>query len=71
MEGFMLQQQNQPEARTDLEWTCQAVSSLDEPCDATATYHCGICGRWFCVMHAEDEAWHECALGEGDEGGEG
>ena len=67
----MLQQQNQPEARTDLEWTCQAVSSLDEPCDATATYHCGICGRWFCVMHAEDEAWHQCVLGEGDEGGEG
>jgi hypothetical protein len=67
----MLQQQNQAEPRTDLEWTCQAVSPMDEPCDATATIHCGICGRWFCAIHAEDESWHQCSLGEGDEGGEG
>jgi hypothetical protein len=67
--GIMLQQVNQTEAR-DLEWSCQAVSPMDEPCDASATYHCGICGRWFCALHAEDEAWHHCALEPGDVGGE-
>ena len=71
MEGLMLQQQNHTEPRADLEWTCQAVSPVDEPCDATATVHCEICGRWFCANHAEDESWHSCVLGEGDEGGEG
>jgi len=57
----MLQQVNQTEAR-DLEWSCQAVSSMDEPCGSSATFHCGICGRWFCAVHAQDEAWHTCAL---------
>jgi hypothetical protein len=57
----MLQQVNQTEAR-DLEWSCQAVSPMDEPC--------GICGRWFCVVHAEDEDWHHCALEPGDVDGE-
>jgi hypothetical protein len=66
----MLQQQNRAEPR-EVEWMCQAQSPMDEPCDATATYHCEICGRWFCAVHAGDEAWHHCALGEGDQGGEG
>lgn len=66
----MLHQQNQTEPRTDLERICQAVSPIDEPCDATATFHCEICGRWFCAAHAEDESWHQCTLSEGDEGGE-
>jgi hypothetical protein len=65
----MLQQMNRTEAR-DLEWSCQAVSQMDEPCDSAATFHCGICGRWFCVAHAHDEAWHTCTLEPGDEGGE-
>jgi hypothetical protein len=47
----MLQQVNQTEAR-NLEWSCQAVSPMDEPCDSAATFHCGICGRWFCAVHA-------------------
>jgi hypothetical protein len=34
--GTMLQQVNQTEAR-DLEWTCQGVSPMDEPCDSVAT----------------------------------
>jgi hypothetical protein len=67
--GNMLQQVNQTEAR-DLEWACQAVSPMDEPCNSSATFHCGICGRWFCAVHAHDEAWHICALEPGDEGGE-
>jgi hypothetical protein len=43
---------------------------MDEPCDSTASFHCGICGRWFCPAHAEDENWHTCFLEPGDEGGE-
>jgi hypothetical protein len=31
----------------------------------------GICGQWFCAIHAEDEAWRYCVLELGDEGGEG
>ena len=65
----MLEQKEQTESRS-AEWSCQAVSPIDEPCDATATFHCGICGRWFCAAHAGDEAWHSCALEAGDEGGE-
>ncbi len=65
----MLQQVNQTESR-DLEWSCQAVSHMDESCDSAATVHCGICGRRFCAAHAENETWHACALAPGDEGGE-
>jgi hypothetical protein len=65
----MLQQVNQTEAR-DLEWFCQAVSTMDEPCNSAATFHCGICGRWFCATHAGDDNWHTCVLAPGDEGGE-
>ncbi len=54
-----------------LERTCQGVSPLDEPCDEKANYHCETCGRWFCVVHAEDEVWHHCAAASFDEGGEG
>jgi hypothetical protein len=65
----MLQQLNQTEPR-DVVPTCQAVSPMDEPCDATAAYHCENCGRWFCAVHARDEAWHQCVLNEGEVGGE-
>jgi hypothetical protein len=65
----MLQQVNQTEAR-DLEWFCRAVSTMDEPCNSAATFHCGICGRWFCATHAGDDNWHTCVLAPGDEGGE-
>jgi hypothetical protein len=66
----MLQQANQIESR-ELKWICEGFSPMRDPCDAKATYQCGICGKWFCVIHAEDEAWHPCALEPGDEGGEG
>jgi len=65
----MLQQVNQTEAR-DPEWFCQAVSTMDEPCNSAATFHCGICGGWFCATHAGDDNWHTCVLAPGDEGGE-
>jgi hypothetical protein len=61
---------NQAQSRS-LERTCEAVSVLDEPCEASASYHCGICGLWLCRVHAEDEAWHRCVFEPGDEGGEG
>jgi hypothetical protein len=61
---------NQTETR-NLEWSCEAVSPVAEPCDASATVHCGICGRWFCTVHADDETWHICVVYPGDEGGEG
>jgi len=66
----MLQQENQAES-PNLEWVCQALSATGEPCETSATCHCSICGKWFCAVHAEDEAWHRCALEPGDEGGEG
>ena len=66
----MLRQENETESR-GLQWTCQAVSAMDEPCASSASYHCGVCGLWFCPAHAEDEAWHYCVLAPGDEGGEG
>jgi hypothetical protein len=53
----MLQQSNHTGAR-NLEWSCEAISPVAEPCDSAATSHCGICGRWFCAVHAEDENWH-------------
>ncbi len=65
----MLQQENQTEAR-DLKWSCEAFSALEEPCNSAAAFHCGICGRWFCGFHAEDESWHTCVLEPGEEGGE-
>jgi hypothetical protein len=66
----MLQQQNYAESR-DLEWTCQAVSPTDDPCDALASYQCGVCGKWYCAIHAENEMYHSCVLEPGDVGGEG
>jgi hypothetical protein len=65
----MLQQLNQGEAR-DRDWSCQAISSMEEPCDSPATFHCGICGRWFCAVDADDSTRHTCILEPGDEGGE-
>ena len=59
--------QTKPEA---LEWTCQGISPLDEPCDEKASYHCETCGLWFCSVHADDEQWHHCAVAGHDEGGE-
>ena len=37
----MLQPQNPPNPRT-FEWACQALSATGEPCDTSATCHCGI-----------------------------
>jgi hypothetical protein len=68
--GDMLQQSSHTGAR-NLEWSCDAISPTAEPCDSAATSHCGICGRWFCAVHAEDETWHICAVEPGEEGGEG
>lgn len=64
----------QPQSHTQtqkLEWACEALTATGEPCDTAATAHCAACGKWFCAVHAEDEAWHRCALEPGDEGGEG
>jgi hypothetical protein len=66
----MLQQENQAQS-ANFEWVCQALSATGEPCDTSATYRGGVCGKWFCAFHAEEEAWHRCALGPGEEGGEG
>ena len=66
----MLQQENQTQS-SNFEWVCQALSATGEPCDTSATCHCAVCRKWFCVVHAEDEAWHRCAVEPGEEGGEG
>ncbi|GAC1637279.1 MAG: hypothetical protein NVS9B14_17100 [Candidatus Acidiferrum sp.] len=50
---------------------CQAVSSMDEPCDEAASVFCDRCERWFCAAHFEDEDWHTCGVEPGEEGGEG
>jgi hypothetical protein len=65
----MLQLSSHTGAR-NLEWSCEAISSMAEPCDSAATAHCGICGRWFCAVHDEDENWHICVVEPGEEGGE-
>jgi hypothetical protein len=44
--GDMLQQSNHTGAR-NLEWSCEAISPMAEPCNSAATSHCGICGRCF------------------------
>ena len=66
----MLQEMNQTESR-ELESRCEAVSPKDAPCDELASYKCGVCGKWYCAIHAASEAWHDCVLESGDEGGEG
>jgi hypothetical protein len=53
----MLQQETQTESQ-NYEWVCQALSSSSEPCNTSATRHCGICKKWFCTVHVQDEAWH-------------
>lgn len=63
-----LQELPQTEAR-NFENCCQAVT-MDEACESHATSHCGVCGKWFCAVHADDPTWHGCALEPGDEGGE-
>jgi hypothetical protein len=66
----MLQKEIQAESQS-FEWVCQALSAMGEHCETSAICHCDICGKWLCGVHAEDEAWHRCALEPGDEGGEG
>ena len=66
----MLQEMNQTDSR-ELEAICQAGSPMDETCDALASYQCGVCGKWFCAIHAANELWHLCVPEPGDEGGEG
>jgi hypothetical protein len=43
---------------------------MDDACDSVATFHCGICGQWFCAVHAEDDSWYTCVLEPGEECGE-
>jgi len=50
---------------------CEAVSSLDEPCNEAASVFCDRCERWFCAAHFEDDEWHTCGVEPGEEGGEG
>ena len=59
-------QANQAQSQ-DLKWTCQALSSTDESCDALASFQCGVCGQWFCNFHAENAAWHDCAREPGEQ----
>ena len=66
----MLQEMNQTES-PKFESTCQAEFPMDETCDELASYRCGVCGKWYCAIHAENEMWHLCVLEPGDEGGEG
>jgi hypothetical protein len=57
--------------RANYEWVCQAITATEEACKLAATCHCSVCGTWFCVVHAEDEAWHRCELEPGDEAEKG
>lgn len=62
----MSQQENQTIA-SNFSWVCQALSSTEETCKLSTTCHCPACGKWFCSIHAEDEARHQCALDARDE----
>ncbi len=37
----MLQQEDQTQS-TNFEWACQALSATGEPCETSATCHCGV-----------------------------
>ena len=47
------------------------IYPMDETCNVLASYQCGVCGKWLCAIHAENEMWHLCILEPGDEVGEG
>ncbi len=66
-----MQQQDDPKGSSNFEWVCQALSTVDEVCKVSATCHCPVCGKWFCALHAEDEAWHHCTLDATGEGARG
>ncbi|HLZ13203.1 MAG TPA: hypothetical protein VKP58_11510 [Candidatus Acidoferrum sp.] len=61
----------EPSRHEQTRTACEAVSLLDEPCNEAASVFCDNCERWFCAAHAQDEAWHTCAVEPGEEGGEG
>ena len=62
----MLQRENQTQS-ANFKWACQALSAAGEPCNTSATCHCGVCGKWFYSVHAEDGARHCCAFEPGEE----
>lgn len=67
----MKAQQARENAAGEPKTSCDAVSRLDEPCNASAAVFCDKCERWFCSAHAQDDQWHTCTLDPGDVGGEG
>jgi hypothetical protein len=52
----MLQEENQTESQ-NYEWACQALSPAGEACNTSTTCHCGVCKKWFCTVHVEDEVY--------------
>lgn len=61
----------EPLQKKETQAACEAVSSLDEPCNEAASAFCDRCERWFCAAHFEDDEWHPCGVEPGEEGGEG
>jgi hypothetical protein len=59
-EEAMLQQENQTEPQNFV-WVCQALAATEEICKLSSTCHCSVCGKWFCSLQAEDEAWRHCS----------
>ncbi len=71
VKGVARMQLEKQTERANYEWVCQAITATEEACKLAATCHCSVCGKWFCVVHAEDEAWHRCELEPGDEAEKG
>jgi len=60
-EGAMLQQENQT-VSSNFEWVYQALSPTRETCKFSALCdESAVCGKWFCSLYTEEEAWNRCA----------
>ena len=62
----MLQEENQKRS-SDFAWVYQALSPREETCKFSAACDYPACGKWFCSMYVEDEAWSRGALDANDQ----
>jgi hypothetical protein len=63
----MLLQQENPTLSSNFDWVYQALSPMEETCKFSAACDYPACGKWFCLAHAEDQAWHRGAPDASDE----
>ena len=57
---ILLQQENQKRS-SNFEWVYQALSPAKETCKFSGLCQDPVCGKWFCSLYTEEEAWNRCA----------